>query len=330
METLKNIFRVIYLFAFFLPLLLVFIFPSFLVRVEIPYKLENSPYIENALYINIDRDELFSPSIKNFFRNIFNSTFNQFYYKVCFLNNVQIEIPNERIEKPQVTLRFFKNNINVPYKSIDVDEGQYGCHVFNIEDSISFSLHLDTVLLVKDVPDKIDIKPDILPDPDKTTIEPLPIYRIQNVVLFLIAWYSLLILLRKIINEVSEGTKYFLVRLINNFYNNMEEENKPQTAHLDSEQARQEQEKKDLKIEVLEKVSSLATAGFGLVAALAWNDAIKAMFDKLFPQPGGNLIALTSYALIITIIVVIITIQLGRLVNLAKKQLGKGKNQEDN
>ncbi len=218
----------------------------------------------------------------------------------------------------------------MPYKSIDVDEGQYGCHVFNIEDSISFSLHLDTVLLVKDVPDKIDIKPDILPDPDKTTIEPLPIYRIQNVVLFLIAWYSLLILLRKIINEVSEGTKYFLVRLINNFYNNMEEENKPQTAHLDSEQARQEQEKKDLKIEVLEKVSSLATAGFGLVAALAWNDAIKAMFDKLFPQPGGNLIALTSYALIITIIVVIITIQLGRLVNLAKKQLGKGKNQEDN
>ena len=100
----------------------------------------------------------------------------------------------------------------------------------------------------------------------------------------------------------------------------MNEENNLQTARL-QEEARQEEEKKDLKIEVLEKISSLATAGFGLVAALAWNDAIKAMFDRWFPAPGGNLIALTGYALIITIIVVIITIQLGRLVSLARQKI---------
>jgi len=86
-----------------------------------------------------------------------------------------------------------------------------------------------------------------------------------------------------------------------------------------------QQEKKNLKIEVLEKVSSLATAGFGLVAALAWNDAIKAVFAEFFPSPGDNILALIAYALVITILVVIITIQLGRAVNLAKKQLKRDK-----
>ncbi len=82
-----------------------------------------------------------------------------------------------------------------------------------------------------------------------------------------------------------------------------------------------QEEKKDLRIEILEKISSLATAGFGLVAALAWNDAIRGLFNHFFPKPSDNLLALTGYALVITIIVVFVTIQLGRLVNLAKKQL---------
>ena len=84
-----------------------------------------------------------------------------------------------------------------------------------------------------------------------------------------------------------------------------------------------QKEKKNLKMEVLEKVSTLATAGFGLVAALAWNDAIKAVFAQLFPQPGSNLAALIVYAVVITVIVVIITIHLGRLVNLAKSKLNR-------
>ena len=82
-----------------------------------------------------------------------------------------------------------------------------------------------------------------------------------------------------------------------------------------------QEEQKNLKIEILEKVASLTTAGFGLVAALAWNDAIKGLFEHFFPKPGDNLFALIAYAIVITIIVVIITVQLGRAVNLAKKQL---------
>ncbi|MDD2807303.1 MAG: DUF5654 family protein [Patescibacteria group bacterium] len=85
----------------------------------------------------------------------------------------------------------------------------------------------------------------------------------------------------------------------------------------------QQEEKKDLKIEILEKVIDLSTAGFGLVAALAWNDAIKAMFAKFFPQPENNLLAMVIYALFITSLVVLITVQLGRAVNLAKKSLIK-------
>jgi len=86
------------------------------------------------------------------------------------------------------------------------------------------------------------------------------------------------------------------------------------------------EEKKDLRVEILEQVSNLATAGFGLVAALAWNDAIKAVFTALFPSPQGGILAQVGYALIITILVVTITIQLGRAVNLAKNQLKKSKN----
>jgi hypothetical protein len=37
-----------------------------------------------------------------------------------------------------------------------------------------------------------------------------------------------------------------------------------------------------LKKEILDKFAALVTAAFGLVAALAWNDAIKAVFKEVF------------------------------------------------
>lgn len=83
-------------------------------------------------------------------------------------------------------------------------------------------------------------------------------------------------------------------------------------------------EQKSLRIEILEKMTGLATAGFGLVAALAWNDAIKALFSAIFPQ-AGNIIAQFVYAGIITIIIVIITVKLGKITDFAKQQLKKDK-----
>ncbi|MFA5028906.1 MAG: DUF5654 family protein [Candidatus Methylomirabilota bacterium] len=79
-----------------------------------------------------------------------------------------------------------------------------------------------------------------------------------------------------------------------------------------------DQKPPSLKVEVLTKMIDLATAGFGLVAALAWNDAIKAIFDAVFPT-AGNIAAKVIYAAVITVIVVFITLRLGKLLNLAKK-----------
>lgn len=64
--------------------------------------------------------------------------------------------------------------------------------------------------------------------------------------------------------------------------------------------------------EVLEKIIQLMTAAFGLVAALAWNDAIQSLFTTIFGE-AGDLAAKFTYALIITAIVVFVTIRLGRI-----------------
>ena len=72
-----------------------------------------------------------------------------------------------------------------------------------------------------------------------------------------------------------------------------------------------------LKQEVLDKIAALITAAFGLVAALAWNDAIKAIFKEVFGTAdavGPMLI----YAIMVTIIAVILTIIVARAAANAK------------
>lgn len=64
--------------------------------------------------------------------------------------------------------------------------------------------------------------------------------------------------------------------------------------------------------EVLEKIVQLLTAAFGLVAALAWNTAIQELFTLIFGN-AGDLAAKFLYAVIVTVIVVFVTIRLGRL-----------------
>jgi uncharacterized membrane protein YidH (DUF202 family) len=66
-----------------------------------------------------------------------------------------------------------------------------------------------------------------------------------------------------------------------------------------------------MKKEVIEKLAALITAAFGLVAALAWNDTIKAIFVQLFGT-SGTIPAMLTYAIVVTIIAVIATIMIGR------------------
>jgi hypothetical protein len=75
---------------------------------------------------------------------------------------------------------------------------------------------------------------------------------------------------------------------------------------------------KSLKIEIITKMSELATAGFGLVAALAWNDAIQSLFKELFGSQSA-VWAKFAYAVIVTALVVLVIIKLGNILNKLKE-----------
>ncbi|MFA5134280.1 MAG: DUF5654 family protein [Patescibacteria group bacterium] len=64
--------------------------------------------------------------------------------------------------------------------------------------------------------------------------------------------------------------------------------------------------------EYLKTMLQLATTAFGLVAALAWNEAIKALFQEVFGSTS-NIIGLFVYAIAVTVIVVAVTTRLAKL-----------------
>lgn len=60
--------------------------------------------------------------------------------------------------------------------------------------------------------------------------------------------------------------------------------------------------------ETRERTAGYLTAALGLVAALAWNDAVKALIEQFFPlSRGGGVTAKFIYASILTLIVVVFT-----------------------
>jgi hypothetical protein len=63
---------------------------------------------------------------------------------------------------------------------------------------------------------------------------------------------------------------------------------------------------------VVQTVITLASASLGLVAALAWNDAIKATMKKMLGEDEG-LAALYTYAILATVVAVVIVLILGRI-----------------
>ncbi|MCD4739743.1 DUF5654 family protein [archaeon] len=71
--------------------------------------------------------------------------------------------------------------------------------------------------------------------------------------------------------------------------------------------------------DVIDKLTALMTAAFGLVAALAWNDAIKSLFAPATDtQPAGVLYFMASYgpwayAVLVTILAVVMIIWIGRI-----------------
>jgi len=69
----------------------------------------------------------------------------------------------------------------------------------------------------------------------------------------------------------------------------------------------------DLPLAIVKNMISLATSGFGVVVALAWNEVIKrAVADFIDPILGKNsgLVSLLVYAIVMTILAVVVTMQL--------------------
>lgn len=64
-----------------------------------------------------------------------------------------------------------------------------------------------------------------------------------------------------------------------------------------------------MKKDVAEKLAALITTAFGLVAALAWNDAIKALMASMGLAGAGPWI----YAIVVTVIAVFVAIQMGKM-----------------
>ena len=67
----------------------------------------------------------------------------------------------------------------------------------------------------------------------------------------------------------------------------------------------------EVKTQVAQTISTLMTVAFGLIAALAWNDAIKAIIISYLPS-GNGITGLLIYAVLITIIAVVATLIIAR------------------
>lgn len=76
------------------------------------------------------------------------------------------------------------------------------------------------------------------------------------------------------------------------------------------------EKEKSFRQELVHQLVVLSTSGFGLVAALAWNDAIQAFvkeyINRFYPSQSG-VITKFLYAVIITLFAVLVTYQLSKL-----------------
>jgi len=76
----------------------------------------------------------------------------------------------------------------------------------------------------------------------------------------------------------------------------------------------------EIKKEVRQRVMGYMLAAFGLVAALAWNDAIRSFIEYFFPINKNTVLIKFVYAIIITFIVVMVSVYLTKLLGDKKEE----------
>lgn len=82
---------------------------------------------------------------------------------------------------------------------------------------------------------------------------------------------------------------------------------------------------RELKKEFLKTLIQLATAGFGLTAALAWNTAIQNIIKRVLPADGSDVTSQVIYAIIVTAIAVLVTYSLSKMLQNEENESDKKK-----
>lgn len=76
--------------------------------------------------------------------------------------------------------------------------------------------------------------------------------------------------------------------------------------------ARIKKEVRKIQSEFIKTMTTFIVSAFGLVAALAWNRAITEIIDQ-YLGPGVGIISWLLYAILVTILAVLVTVYFGRL-----------------
>lgn len=85
-----------------------------------------------------------------------------------------------------------------------------------------------------------------------------------------------------------------------------------QSYEFKSEFERIKKESSKLSREVKEKTLGFIITAFGLVAGLAWNEAIQSLIKSFFVVDKDSILVKFLYAIVMTILVVLITVYLAR------------------
>ena len=93
----------------------------------------------------------------------------------------------------------------------------------------------------------------------------------------------------------------------------------PEEKSEEKKLSKKEEEK--LHVFFVDKIVTLMTGAMGLVAALAWNDAIRKLFERIFGTQGsGDITAMFIYAVVVTAAIVLVTYRLTRFADKIKNK----------
>lgn len=76
----------------------------------------------------------------------------------------------------------------------------------------------------------------------------------------------------------------------------------------------------EVRREVKKQLLTYIVASLGLVAGLAWNEAIKALIEYFFPASQNTLLAKFLYAIGVTLLIVIVSYYLAHLIKIGEEK----------